>query len=103
NIYLESLKREPKVAPLPILPAPDPPDERERKFHCLEHCLAELGENNRDLILEYYRGDKRAKIEHRKELMAASGQSVNTFRMRIHRLKLSLQSCLKKCLKRAKV
>src|SRR5262245_37324305 len=33
NIYLESLKREPKVAPLPILPAPDPPDERERKFH----------------------------------------------------------------------
>ena len=109
NIYLESLKKELKVVPMPASPlanlSSDPKQSNyyEQKLQCLEHCLAKLGDENRNLMLEYYRGDKRAKIVHRKELMATSGLPVNAFRMRIHRLKESLQTCLKECLKSAKV
>ncbi len=99
KVFLESLKREAKPRALPILPAS--PEEQEQRLDCLEHCLDKLSAANRQLILDYYQQEKGAKIDHRKDLLAASGLSVNTFRMRIHRIKLSLQSCLKECLRSA--
>jgi len=100
-IYRESLRRESR--PLPLLPLAISTDEQEQKFHCLEHCLGKLSAENRQLILAYYEGEKGAKIDQRKDLLAASGLPINTFRMRIHRLKQSLHSCLQDCLKRAEV
>ena len=100
-IYQESLRRESRPLPHTLLPLAISTDEQERKFHCLEHCLGKLNAENRQLILAYYEGEKGAKIDRRKDLLAASGLPVNTFRMRIHRLKQSLHSCLQDCLKRA--
>lgn len=100
-IYQESRRRESRPLSHTLLPLAISADEQEQKFHCLEHCLGKLSIENRQLILAYYEGEKGAKVDRRKDLLAASGLPVNTFRMRIHRLKQSLHSCLQDCLKQA--
>jgi DNA-directed RNA polymerase specialized sigma24 family protein len=49
--------------------------------------------------LKYYQQEKRAKIDHRKELADRLGIALNTLRMRVHRIKAILQQCVGECLK----
>ena len=99
-IYQESRRRESRPLSKTFLPVTISTDEQEQRFRCLEHCLGKLNAENRQMILAYYEGEKGAKVDRRKDLLAASGLPVNTFRMRIHRLKQSLHSCLQDCLER---
>ena len=84
------------------MPPPDPPEEKERCFDCLESCLKQLDADDRNLIIEYYRDEKRAKIDHRKELSEKLGVTLNTLRMRAHRIKMVLQQCVGDCLTQTK-
>lgn len=95
KVYLEYIKKRPD--PL-HLPQPDPAEEKERRFSCLDHCMECLDHQSRDIILEYYQDEKRAKIDHRKELAQRLGITLNTLRMRAHRIKLILQQCVGDCL-----
>jgi hypothetical protein len=54
------------------LAAPADPDVENRRMllTCLERCLDKLQPRDHDLILEYYRGEQRTKIENRRELAA---------------------------------
>jgi DNA-directed RNA polymerase specialized sigma24 family protein len=61
--------------------------------------LNELDSAGRELILEYYRDEKREKIDHRKQLADSLGVTLNTLRMRAHRIKKELQQCLGSCLR----
>jgi hypothetical protein len=63
---------------------------REKMFACLEKCLAKLSIENRRLVLEYYRGERRVKIEHRLELAARLGLSKNALSIRICRIRDTL-------------
>jgi DNA-directed RNA polymerase specialized sigma24 family protein len=72
-------------------------DLRERMFGCLEKCLAELSANERELILEYYQGEKRAKIERRSELTTRLGITMNALSIRACRIRNKLEACVKKC------
>jgi DNA-directed RNA polymerase specialized sigma24 family protein len=92
KVFLEHVKK--KAEPKPI-PKPDPPDER--RFECLERCFEELDAESRDLILQYYEDDKRAKIDHRKELAARLEVTLNGLRMRVHRIRAILQQCVLDC------
>src|SRR5204863_451821 len=65
KVFLESV-RKPHASVPP--PAPDKSDEDEREYDCLEQCMGQISPSSRELMLEYYREDKRAKIEHRKEM-----------------------------------
>ena len=81
--------------------APDvfaPADNDESRLDCLRNCLQKLSPDNRDLILQYYQGDKGEKIENRKKLLERLGIPVNTLRMRALRLRERLQSCVEECL-----
>jgi RNA polymerase sigma factor (sigma-70 family) len=71
----------------------------EENIDCLRKCLAGLSPDNRELILQYYQGDKGEKIENRKRLTARLGLPVNTLRMRALRLREKLQECVGTCLK----
>jgi len=95
NVYLEYVKKRPD--PLPQ-PQPDPSDEKECRLSCLDHCMERLDPDSREIILEYYQDEKRAKIDHRKELALRLGITLNTLRMRVHRIKLILQQCVVGCL-----
>ena len=80
--------------------APDvyvPEDDDETRLTCLRSCLQTLSPDNRELILQYYQGEKGEKIENRKKLLDRLGIPVNTLRMRALRLRERLQSCVEEC------
>jgi DNA-directed RNA polymerase specialized sigma24 family protein len=76
-------------------------DDTEGRLTCLRNCLQTLSSENRDLILQYYQGEKSEKIQNRKKLMERLGVPVNTLRMRALRLRERLQGCVEECTGRA--
>ncbi len=100
--YLDERKKAP--ARLPDTPselslfAQDPDEENEARHRCLEKCLRELTADKRELIVEYYREDKQARIDWRKVLADRLGLSLNALRLQVHRLRADLQACLLDCL-----
>lgn len=95
KVFLESLRARPPV----VVPQPIPKSEEvEKEFECLERCMQELPPVNRELVLEYYQNDKRAKIDHRKKLAEKLGIAQNALRIRAHRIRATLQQCVKGCL-----
>ena len=78
-------------------PAPDPvePDEREV---CFDRCMEKLLPDNRGLILEYYQEERRAKIQLRQGIAKRLGIPLNALRIRAHRIRMSLEKCIRECL-----
>lgn len=72
-------------------------DEREKMAACLERCLAGLAAEDRELILDYYRGDKRDKIERRAKLAERLGLTANALSIRACRIRDKLESCVATC------
>ncbi len=74
-------------------------EENETAFGCLESCLQTLPTTNRELILTYYQENKQAKIDLRKQLAERFGMTVELLRVQVYRIRLTLQKCVKECLK----
>jgi DNA-directed RNA polymerase specialized sigma24 family protein len=74
--------------------------ELEPRIQCLDRCLGNLSTENRELILQYYQGEKGAKIENRKKLTDRFKIPLNTLRMRALRLREKLQVCVENCLEK---
>ncbi|MBL8169258.1 MAG: sigma-70 family RNA polymerase sigma factor [Acidobacteria bacterium] len=94
-VALDDMEREP-VAPVDDDDAPE--DDQRRR--CLNVCLAELTPQNRELIIEFYRDDKRDKINRRKALAERLGIPRNALGNRAQRLRDKLQECIEKCLRK---
>jgi DNA-directed RNA polymerase specialized sigma24 family protein len=75
-------------------------EELEPRVECLERCLGSLSAENRELIIQYYQGEKGAKIENRKRLTDRFKVPLNTLRMRALRLREKLQVCVENCLEK---
>jgi DNA-directed RNA polymerase specialized sigma24 family protein len=71
--------------------------DNEQLFQCFEKCAARLSETDRKLIIEYYVGDKSAKIENRRKLAENLKISPNALRIRAHRIREELESCVGRC------
>jgi hypothetical protein len=63
--------------------------------------MEKLTLENRKLLLDYYREEKRAKIEYRRQLAEQMGIAVNALRIRAYRIRASLQKCVEDCLQGA--
>lgn len=78
-----------------------PPDAtavlQERRLNCLECCLRSLGEEQRTFLLDYYRDERREKIDGRRQLAERLGVSLNALSIRACRLREKLQECVRKC------
>ena len=99
-VWRESL-RAPQFTALPEtleLKAAADTETRETKFACLESCLAQLMTAERDLVLRYYTGAERAKIEQRQALAGELALSANALSLRMFRLRARLESCVKGCI-----
>jgi DNA-directed RNA polymerase specialized sigma24 family protein len=107
-VFLEHLRRatpDSNVTPpgdgemLSSLAAPAAPnaDVRQRLLDCLDRCLETLAPRDRELILEYYRGDERARIEHRRALAARLGLTLNAVSIRACRIRDTLEACVRSC------
>ncbi len=94
KVHLEYLRRKP-------LPASPPPisdsDDIEQEYDCLERCMQRLTPDNRMLVLQYYREEKKAKIDHRRRLAEQLGIAVNALRIRVYRIRALLQECVQSC------
>ncbi|MBX7173019.1 MAG: sigma-70 family RNA polymerase sigma factor [Pyrinomonadaceae bacterium] len=104
-VALENYKK-PAFEELPVdlkasqpffLPFPGDSEEKESRLNCLEKCLNELSDENRQIVIAYYEGDGSDKIENRKKLGAKLGIPQNALCKRIIRLREKLESCVSKC------
>jgi DNA-directed RNA polymerase specialized sigma24 family protein len=94
KVYLESRRRK-EVAtdtfPQPRVQRPDVMRD------CLRECLEGLPSDQRELVLEYYLYEKRAKIDHRKQLAEELGVTANALRLRAHHTRVALEECVRRC------
>jgi DNA-directed RNA polymerase specialized sigma24 family protein len=78
-----------------------PADEHsiaERRSRCLDRCLAGLSAESRRLLLAYYQaGEGAAKIASRRRLAAELQVSGGNLRLRLHRLRVDLEGCVRSC------
>lgn len=72
-------------------------DESEKRFECLDKCLAQFSDENRRLVIAYYDTDEKTMIASRKRLADSLNVSLNTLRIRVCRLKSKLEDCTVNC------
>jgi hypothetical protein len=111
-VFLESLRqadREPKgldELAIGAQPAIDPnvslalEEEQElndRMLGCLEDCLQNFDAADRELLLQYYQGEQRVKIENRRRLAERLRLTMNALGIRACRLRAKLAACVNKC------
>jgi DNA-directed RNA polymerase specialized sigma24 family protein len=70
----------------------------EEPLDCLDRCLDRLPSSTRELVLEYYQQEKRAKIDQRTALAQRLGIAANALRIRAHRIRKHLEKCVLECL-----
>ena len=72
-------------------------ETKEKMLNCLEHCTNQLETANRDIIISYYFGEERVKIENRRALANKLEISVNALSIRACRIRDKLETCVEKC------
>jgi RNA polymerase sigma factor (sigma-70 family) len=86
---------------VPETPADDKDAETaDMRQECLHACLQALSAEKRQLIVDYYSREKQAKIDQRSELARQLGVSVETLRVRVYRIRETLEQCIERCLER---
>jgi DNA-directed RNA polymerase specialized sigma24 family protein len=83
-------------------PAHEEEEPSDRRLECLRQCLAQLPADQRDLVLRYYRGKSdpgksgqgESNIRNRQELAGEVGVPMNALRIRVHRVRRKLESCV---------
>jgi DNA-directed RNA polymerase specialized sigma24 family protein len=83
-----------------LLEADAASDHKEQIADCLQRCLENLSTVDRELIVEYYRGQQRSKIERRAALAARLGLTANALSVRAYRVRQQLEVCMQTCLKK---
>ena len=76
---------------------------REIQLACLDRCAQSLPLETRTMILAYYEGKERARIENRRRLAEGLGVPMNSLRIRVHRIREKLEECLLNCLAKSAV
>jgi DNA-directed RNA polymerase specialized sigma24 family protein len=105
-VLMETLKRpDNRRAEMKELVTVAAPSERREEDDdlwvvCLRECLRGVSEENRELIIEYYQGEGRARIDDRKMLAARLGISPNALFSRAKRTRNKLEECVTRCVKR---
>ena len=105
KVFLEYLRSGPALAELPPdnLLVGEQPEDTENIYNCLEQCLQYLPAQNRELILQFYQGEKRVKIELRKQLAQHLGTKLTNLRLQAHRIRAGLKKCIEDCLEQRAV
>lgn len=99
NVYRESLRKERdhlNVDELSI--AAQAPEEPDLSAECLDRCLANLPDENRDLIIKYFSEVKLAKIELHRRISESFKVTQTALRMRVMRIKQKLKTCVRECM-----
>jgi DNA-directed RNA polymerase specialized sigma24 family protein len=104
-VFKEILKDKDRAA-VPIEDAPPQrlaqkaPEQKDPdlRLQCFDRCLESLPPESRQLILEYYEEEGRAKIVRRQQLADRLRIPLNALRIRAHRIRVGLEECIQSCL-----
>jgi DNA-directed RNA polymerase specialized sigma24 family protein len=89
-----SLSDDPDLAnAVATTPKPEDPPLQD----CFDRCLAELPAESRDLVLQYYVAERRAKIDIRRGLARTLNISESALRNRVQRVRDRLERCVQTC------
>jgi DNA-directed RNA polymerase specialized sigma24 family protein len=75
-----------------------PDDEPDPRLDHLRHCLQQLSAAHQDLVLRYHQGEQR--IQDRKTICKDLGIEMNALRIRVHRLRRRIETCIQERLRR---
>lgn len=70
----------------------------DRRFECLQSCLAALPSETARLVLEYYGGGGGSRILQRRGLATTLGIAGSALRLRLHRIRSRLEGCVSRCM-----
>lgn len=73
-------------------------DDLERLMRCLESCIETLDSSDQELILDYYKGERREKIDGRRRLAEHLGLTLNAVTIRAARIRNRLEHCVGACM-----
>jgi DNA-directed RNA polymerase specialized sigma24 family protein len=107
-VFLESLRQEQpqesaETNDFRLAAPPETAEEKqedERRWECLEHCMAKIDADSRQLIINYYHGEQREKIDNRRAMAEQLGITLNALSIRSCRIRAILEDCIRKCLTR---
>ena len=72
-------------------------EEKDILLTCLEGCINSLDLEGRQIILGYYVGKEREKIENRRSLAQTLGITSNALSIRACRIRAKLEKCVREC------
>lgn len=79
-------------------PEPGPEIEPDARLECFDKCIAALAIERRTLILAYYDYEVGDKIKWRQKLADERHIAPNALRIRAHRIRMTLETCITRCL-----
>ncbi len=71
--------------------------DTEERLECLERCMQKLEPEHRHLMMDYYSGQQRVKIDNRRTMAARLGITMNALSIRAFRLRENLEACIREC------
>ena len=100
KVLQEYQRRAPELVPLPEreMAIAEQRDDLEPVYGCLEVCLRHLAPQSRELILQFYQGEKQFKIKQRRELAERLNTKLANLRLQAHRIRSSLRKCIMACM-----
>lgn len=104
-------RRRPLLLPLPPVDFSNPShsepaqllddqDVDELLDECLKQCLDQQTKDKREMILQYYLGERDEKIRRRKELAAKHHIKLPNLRLKAQRVRTDLKKCVVECMNR---
>ena len=100
EVLREQQREREALAEVRHMPPPAGADpEAEPRLVCLDDCLSGIGDHQRELMLRYHTGDGRERIDNRHALAEELELPLNALRIRVHRLRVKLEACVRDCLK----
>lgn len=97
SVPLDDVLRRPESNKFAASEADEAKKTKEKMLDCLERCTGELEPANREIIVRYYYGEERVKIENRRALAEKLGISTNALTIRACRIRDKLETCVGEC------
>ena len=94
---LDDVRRQVDVSTVAVAEVDDEQEVRGKMLDCLGQCAGKLEPLNREMIIRYYVGKERAKIENRRALAEELGITMNALSIRACRIRDRLEACVRQC------
>jgi DNA-directed RNA polymerase specialized sigma24 family protein len=97
EVSLDAVSSEAGASDPAVSGSDDEEKHREHLLDCLDRCTEKLDPAQRDLIIRYYHGEQRIKIENRNALARQLGITINALSIRACRIRDKLEACVSAC------